>query len=65
MCLFFLINLTQLKEFTVLKPDLDFQLKYLKKISSINNLKYLYKSQLADMDSLFASIQDKAFKGEL
>jgi type I restriction enzyme S subunit len=63
------VSLKTMRNFQIPLPSLPEQQQIvsdLDKLSqTINNLKTVYKSQLAEYDALWASTLDKAFRGEL
>lgn len=59
------INMTQLKRFPLLKPPLDLQHRFARIVRSLENQKSLHRAHLTELDSLFASLQQRAFAGEL
>jgi type I restriction enzyme S subunit len=59
------INMTQLKGFPVLVPPLPLQQTFATRIAAIEALKATHRSALAQLDALFASLQQRAFAGEL
>ncbi|WP_083501706.1 restriction endonuclease subunit S [Sphaerimonospora mesophila] len=46
-------------------PPLDLQNAFGERVASIEQLRSLYTSHLAELDNLFASLQQRAFRGEL
>ena len=59
------INMTQLRAFPLLLPPLPLQREFGKKVSICNELKGAHILGLAELDALFASLQHRAFRGEL
>lgn len=59
------INVTKLKSLEVLAPPLDLQKEFTHRIEAIEKLKAAHEVSLAELDELFASIQYRAFRGEL
>jgi type I restriction enzyme S subunit len=46
-------------------PPLSLQKEFARRLASINGLKSAYRASLAQLDALFASLQHRAFRGEL
>jgi type I restriction enzyme S subunit len=59
------INKTQLSSFPLFLPPIDLQRKFSSRVASIASLQGSHSRHLAHLDVLFASLQDRAFKGEL
>lgn len=59
------INMTQLKGFPVLVPPVDLQRRFATAVESVERQKTRLRAHLAELDALFASLQARAFNGEL
>jgi type I restriction enzyme S subunit len=59
------INSTQLKEFPLLVPPFELQRLFATRLRAIDKLKILQRAHLAKLDTLIASLQHRAFRGEL
>lgn len=59
------INSTQLKKFPLVIPPIDLQSKYASIASKIESLKNLYQKNLSELENLYGTLSQKAFKGEL
>jgi type I restriction enzyme, S subunit len=59
------LTLDHLRAFPVPLPPLSSQLEYSRRLTSVENLKAGHFKSLAEMDALFASLQHRAFRGEL
>lgn len=59
------INMTQLKGFPLLLPPLALQQTFATRIQAIEALKTSHRVALAELDALLASLQQRAFSGEL
>jgi len=59
------INMTQLRSFPLLVPPLPLQQAFATRIASIEALKATHRRALDALDALFASLQQRAFEGEL
>jgi type I restriction enzyme S subunit len=46
-------------------PPLDLQRDFARRVTAIEKLKAAHRASLAEMDSLFAPLQHRAFRGEL
>lgn len=59
------INMTQLRGFPLLVPPLTLQQTFAVRIQAIESLKATHRAALSELDSLFASLQHRAFQGQL
>jgi type I restriction enzyme S subunit len=59
------INMTQLRAFPLLSPPIELQRKFAARITAVEGLKGMHSASLASLDALFASLQHRAFRGEL
>jgi type I restriction enzyme S subunit len=59
------VNLALLDTYPAYIPPLEMQQKFAAQIANIENLKTHYSAHLAKLDALFASLQHRAFRGEL
>lgn len=59
------ITLTRLRELPVLLPPLDLQRSFARRAAVVEKLKAAQRASLAQLDALFASLQLRAFRGEL
>ena len=59
------LNLQLLGSFEVLVPPLALQQTFVTRMSAIDALKAKHRTALAELDALFASLQHRAFRGEL
>jgi type I restriction enzyme S subunit len=59
------INMTQLRQFPVLLPPIEYQDCFVERLSVVEGLKTSHRASLASLDALFASLQHRAFHGEL
>ncbi len=59
------INSTQLKAFPLIKPAIDLQNRFAAIVEKVENLKSCYQQSLAELENFYASLSQKAFKGEL
>ena len=59
------VNLADLKELTIFLPQLALQQEFARRVEAIEQLKATHRESLAHLDALFASLQHRAFRGEL
>ena len=46
-------------------PPMDLQQKFSERIQAVESLKATHRTALTELDALFASLQHRAFRGEL
>jgi type I restriction enzyme S subunit len=59
------LNIKQLSETTVILPPLALQCEFARRVAAVERLKTAHRASLAETDSLFASLQHRAFRGQL
>ncbi|HEX2081396.1 MAG TPA: restriction endonuclease subunit S [Longimicrobium sp.] len=59
------LNIKQLSETAVLFPSDDQRGEFARRVQAIDQLKAAQRASLAELDALFASLQHRAFRGEL
>ncbi|MFC3891410.1 restriction endonuclease subunit S [Lentzea rhizosphaerae] len=59
------ISKSRLLEFKIELPSLELQEKFAARMNALEGAKLRNLAHLAELDSLFASLQDRAFRGEL
>jgi type I restriction enzyme, S subunit len=59
------LNLGLLSNFTVLLPPLKLQREFGRRVAAVEKLKTAQHASLVELDALFASLQYRAFRGEL
>jgi type I restriction enzyme, S subunit len=59
------IYLKDLKKFVCPLPPLPLQQEFARRVAAIEKLKAVHRASLSEMDALFASLQHRAFRGEL
>ena len=59
------INLRRLKELQIHLPPIDLQLRFAAIVHSVEQQKTRQRAHLAELDILFASLQSRAFRGDL
>ncbi|MEO7271143.1 MAG: restriction endonuclease subunit S [Vicinamibacterales bacterium] len=59
------INATELQAMRIPRPPLALQRQFARQLAAIEKLKAAHRASLAQLDALFASLQHRAFRGEL
>ena len=59
------INATEIQAMKIPLPPLDLQREFARRITAVEKLKTAQRAALAELDALFASLQHRAFRGEL
>jgi type I restriction enzyme S subunit len=59
------LNFNDIRSIQLTKPPYELQEKFVITVACIEKQKALYRSQLDELDTLFASLQQRAFNGEL
>lgn len=59
------LNIKQISETTVILPPRDLQREFAHCIAAVEKLKAAHRASMGEMDTLFASLQFRAFRGEL
>jgi type I restriction enzyme S subunit len=59
------LNLGLLSDFTMLLPPIPLQREFARRVTAVEALKTAQRASLAALDALFATLQHRAFKGEL
>jgi type I restriction enzyme S subunit len=59
------VNVTKLKALEVTAPPLVLQKEFVQRLATIEKVKSVQRASLAEMDALFATLQHRAFRGEL
>jgi type I restriction enzyme S subunit len=59
------INATEVQSIRVPQPPLQLQLEFARRIGAVDALRASHRASLAELDALFASLQHRAFRGEL
>lgn len=59
------LNIKQLSETTVVLPPISLQREFARRVTAVEALKRAQRASLAELDALFATLQHRAFKGEL
>lgn len=59
------LNIKQICELPVVHPPITLQREFARRVSAVEALKSAQRASLAELDALFASLQHRAFRGEL
>ena len=59
------LHITALARFPIALPTKQLQKEYVRRVRAVETLKGALKRSLSEIDALFASLQSRAFKGEL
>ena len=59
------LNIKQISETTVLLPPIELQREFARRVKAVEKLKTAQRASLAELNALFASLQYRAFRGEL
>ncbi len=59
------INATEIQGMSIPLPPLPVQQEFARRIAAVERLKSAHRASLAELDALFASLQHRAFRGEL
>jgi len=59
------INLAMLRNLVVPVPPITLQREFARRVSAVEKLKAAQRASLAELDALFATLQHRAFRGEL
>ncbi|MBW9878788.1 type I restriction endonuclease, partial [Escherichia coli] len=59
------INAQELRAIPILKPPLELQNKFATIVEKAHAIKFRYQQSLADLETLYDVVSQKAFKGEL
>ncbi|MEO5719190.1 MAG: restriction endonuclease subunit S [Chthoniobacterales bacterium] len=59
------INMTQLRGFPLLAPPIKLQREFARRVTAVERMKTAHRASLAELDALFATLQHRAFRGEL
>jgi len=59
------LNMQVIKELMIPAPPLPLQREFAAQVSAVERLKAVQRASLAKLDALFASLQHRAFRGEL
>ncbi|WP_293351503.1 MULTISPECIES: restriction endonuclease subunit S [unclassified Microcoleus] len=59
------LKFEQIKNFQVPIPSIDLQQEFVHRVEVVEKLKAAHRASLSELDALFASLQHRAFRGEL
>ena len=59
------VSLANVRKLEIQMPPMQLQNVFCDRIGDLNRLQILHSSSLAELDQLFASLQQRAFRGEL
>src|ERR1043166_5791141 len=59
------INATEIQAMRIAQPRLSLQREFALRVQAVEKLKTAQRASLAELDALFASLQHRAFRGEL
>jgi type I restriction enzyme, S subunit len=59
------LNIKQISETTVVLPPIELQREFAHRVGALEKLKTAQRASLAELDALFATLQHRAFRGEL
>jgi type I restriction enzyme, S subunit len=59
------LNFEQIKRFQIPLPSINLQQEFVQRVEAIEKLKTTHQKSLTELDALFASLQHRAFRGEL
>jgi type I restriction enzyme S subunit len=59
------LNIKQISETTVILPPIELQNEFARRATVVEKLKTAQRASLAELDALFATLQHRAFRGEL
>jgi len=61
----FKVNQTMLEGITFIRPPLELQREFARRVGATDKMKAAQRASLAELDALFAVLQHRAFRGEL
>jgi type I restriction enzyme S subunit len=59
------LHLDQIRSFLIPVPSISDQRDFARRVAAVEKLKAAHRASLAELDALFASLQHRAFRGEL
>ena len=59
------LHLDQIQSFLIPLPTMGQQREFARRVAAVEKLKTAQRAALAELDALFASLQHRAFRGEL
>jgi type I restriction enzyme S subunit len=58
-------HMREVKRLKYIAPPLDLQREFARRVAAVEKLKTAQRAALTELDALFASLQHRAFRGEL
>jgi type I restriction enzyme S subunit len=59
------LGMGEIKAFKIILPPIKLQREFSRRVGAVEKLKTAHRASLAELDALFASLQQRAFRGEL
>ena len=59
------LNLSMIRQIQIPQPELPLQGEFARRVTAVETLKTAHRASLAELDALFATLQHRAFRGEL
>lgn len=59
------VNVKDIKQFRILNPPIELQTRFAQIVEKIESLKSQYQSSLQELENLYGSLSQRAFRGEL
>jgi type I restriction enzyme S subunit len=59
------LNIKQLSETAIILPPIELQLEFARRVGAVHALKTAQGASLKELTALFASLEERAFRGEL
>lgn len=59
------LNFEQIRRFPIPVPPIELQREFARRIEAVDKLKTVHRSSLTELDALLATLQHRAFRGEL
>ncbi len=59
------VNLEEIRKFIIFCPPLPLQKEFAQRVEAVEKLKATHRASLSQLEALFASLQHRAFRGEL
>ena len=59
------LGMGKIKAFRTIVPPVELQREFARRVRAVEKLKTAQRASLAELDALFASLQHRAFRGEL
>lgn len=59
------VNLEEIRKFIIFCPSISLQQEFAHRVEAVEKLKAAHRASLSELDALFASLQHRAFRGEL